>query len=87
MAGDERPGQTLRFEPQQAILWRIWPKSPKKCQMRKFPPQKIFFKFQKRSKKVEKMIAEWTEAVSEGGNRGKGAKKEKKKKNLRFQRP
>ena len=33
------------------------------------------------------MIAEWTEAVSEGGNRGKGAKKEKQKKNLRFQRP
>ena len=26
------------------------------------------------------MIAEWTEAVSEGGNRGKGAKKEKQKK-------
>ena len=55
MAGDERPGQTLRFEPQQAILWRIWPKSPKKCQMRKFPKKKFFFKFQKRSKKVEKM--------------------------------
>ena len=77
MAGDERPGQTLRFEPQQAILWRIWPKSPKKCQMRKFPPPKIFFKFQKRSKKVEKMILSPMEVVSEGGNRGKVAKKEK----------
>ena len=33
------------------------------------------------------MIAEWTEAVSEGGNRGKEGKKEKQKKNLRFQRP
>ena len=77
MAGDERPGQTLRFEPQQALLWQIWPKSPKKCQVRKFPEKKIFSKFQKRSKKVEKIIAEPTEAVSEGGNRGKVAKKEK----------
>ena len=49
----------------------------KKCQMRKFPKKNFFSKFQKRSKKVEKMIAEWTEAVSEGGNRGKVAKKEK----------
>ena len=39
----------------------------------------IFFfpKFQKRSKKVEKMILSPMEVVSEGGNRGKVAKKEK----------
>jgi hypothetical protein len=37
----------------------------------------FFLKFHKRSKKVEKMIAEPTEAVSEGGNRGKVVKKEK----------
>ena len=49
IAGDERPGQLLRFEPQQAMLWQIWPKSPKKCQMRKFPKKNFFFKFQKRS--------------------------------------
>ena len=77
MAGDERPGQTLRFEPQQAILWQIWPKSPKKCQMRKNSPKKFFPKFQKRSRKVEKMILSPMEVVSEGGNRGKVAKKEK----------
>ena len=52
-------------------------KKSQKVPNEKISPQKIFFKFQKRSKKVEKMIAEWTEAVSEGGNRGKGAKKEK----------
>ena len=39
--------------------------------------EEFFSKFQKRSKKVEKMIAEPTEAVSEGGNRGKVVKKEK----------
>ena len=66
-----------RFELSQAILWQIWPKSPKKCQMRQFPEKKNFFKFHKRSKKGEKMIAEPTEGVSEGGNRGKVVKKEK----------
>ena len=52
-------------------------KKSQKVPNEKISPPKIFFKFQKRSKKVEKMIAEWTEAVSEGGNRGKVAKKEK----------
>ena len=37
----------------------------------------FFPKFQKRSKKVEKMILSPMEVVSEGGNRGKVAKKEK----------
>ena len=50
MAGDERTGQTLRFEPQQAILWQIWPKSPKKCQMRKIP-KKSFFQSSKKGLK------------------------------------
>ena len=87
VARDERPRESERFEPQQGILWQIWPKSPKKCQMRKFPEKKIFSKFQKRSKKVEKMILSPMEVVSEGGNREKVAKKEKLKKILRFQRP
>jgi hypothetical protein len=39
--------------------------------------KKFFSKFQKRSKKVEKMILSPMEVVSEGGNRGKVAKKEK----------
>ena len=55
--------------------------------MRKFPEKKFFSKFQKRSKKVEKMILSPMEVVSEGGNREKVAKKEKLKKILRFQRP
>ena len=52
-------------------------KKSQKVPNEKISQKKFFFKFQKRSKKVEKMIAEWTEAVSEGGNRGKVAKKEK----------
>jgi hypothetical protein len=87
IARDERPRESQRFEPQQGILWQIWPKSPKKCQMRKFPEKKFFSKFQKRSEKVEKMILSPTEVVSEGGNREKVAKREKLKKILRFQRP
>jgi hypothetical protein len=45
--------------------------------MRKIFEKKNFFKFHQRSKKVEKMIAEPTGGVSEGGNRGKVVKKEK----------
>ena len=53
----------------------------------KISQEKFFFKFQKRSKKVEKMILSPMEVVSEGGNREEVAKKEKLKKILRFQRP
>ena len=52
-------------------------KKSQKVPNEKISQKKFFSKFQKRSKKVEKMIAERTEAVSEGGNRGKVAKKEK----------
>jgi hypothetical protein len=45
--------------------------------MRKIPKKFFFLKFQKRSKKVEKMILSPMEVVSEGGSRGKVAKKEK----------
>jgi hypothetical protein len=41
-----------------------------------FPP-KFFSKFQKRSRKVEKMILSSMEVVSEWGNREKVVKKEK----------
>ena len=73
----ERATQSDRFELLQAILWQKWPKSSKKCQMRKIPKKNFFSKFQKRSKKVEKMILSPMEVVWEGGNRGKVAKKEK----------
>ena len=49
-------------------------KKSQKVPNEKISQKKIFSKFQKRSKKVEKMIAERTEAVSEGGNRGKKEK-------------
>ena len=77
IAGGERPRESERFEPQQAILWVKKIFGAKKCQMRKFFEKKNFFKFHQRSKKVEKMIAEPTRGVSEGGNRGKVVKKEK----------
>jgi len=52
-------------------------KKSQKVPNEKNSPPKFFLKFQKRSKKVEKMILSPMEVVSEGGNRGKVAKKEK----------
>ena len=49
--------------------------------------EEFFSKFQKRSKKVEKMILSPMEVVSEGGNCEKVAKKEKRENFPRFQQP
>ena len=54
IARDERPRESERFEPQQGILWQIWPKSPKKCQMRKFPEKEIFQSSKKGLKRWKK---------------------------------
>jgi hypothetical protein len=62
-------------------------KKSQKVPNEKNSPKKFFLKFQKRSKKVEKMILSPMEVVSEGGNQEKVAKKEKLKKILRFQQP
>ena len=80
MAGDERPGQTLRFEPQQAILWRIWPKSPKKCQMRKFPQKKFFSS----SKKGLKRWKKWLRSGRKRFRRGEIEVRWRKKKNKKI---
>ena len=66
--------EVLRF---QSFTLADLAKKSQKVPNEKISQKKFFSKFQKRSKKVEKMIAERTEAVSEGGNRGKVAKKEK----------
>ena len=52
-------------------------KKSQKVPNEKNSPPIFFSKFQKRSKKLEKMILSPVEVVSEGGNRGKVAKKEK----------
>ena len=65
------------LSPNKPYFGQILAKKSQKVPNEKNSQKKIFSKFQKRSKKVEKMIAERTEAVSEGGNRGKVAKKEK----------
>ena len=48
IARDERPRESERFEPQQGILWQFWPKSPKKCQMRKISWKIFFFQSSKK---------------------------------------
>ena len=80
IAGDERPGQTLRFEPQQALLWQIWPKSPKKCQMRKFPKKNFF----QSSKKGLKRWKKWLRSQRKRFRRGEIAVRWRKKKNKKF---
>ena len=80
MAGDERPGQTLRFEPQQAMLWQIWPKSPKKCQMRKFPKKNFFSS----SKKGLKRWKKWLRSGRKRFRRGEIEVRGRKKKNEIF---
>ena len=80
IAGDERPGQTLRFEPQQAIVWQIWPKSPKKCQMRKFPQKKFFSS----SKKGLKRWKKWLRSGRKRFRRGEIEVRWRKKKNKKI---
>ena len=80
IAGDERPGQTLRFEPQQAMLWQIWPKSPKKCQMRKFPKKNFFSS----SKKGLKRWKKWLRSGRKRFRRGEIEVRWRKKKNKKF---
>ena len=62
-------------------------KKSQKVPNEKNSPKNFFLKFQKRSKKVEKMILSPMEVVSEWGNREKVVKKEKQEIFLRFQRP
>ena len=62
-------------------------KKSQKVPNEKNSPPKKSSKFQKRSKKVEKMILSLMEVVSEWGNREKVVKKEKWEIFLRFQQP
>ena len=78
IAGDERPGQTLRFEPQQAMLWQIWPKSPKKCQMRKFPKKNFFSSSKKGLKRWKKWLRSGRKRFRRGEIEVRGRKNKNK---------
>ena len=80
IAGDERPGQRLRFEPQQAMLWQIWPKSPKKCQMRKFPKKNFFSSSKKGLKRWKKWLRSGRKRFRRGEIEVRGRKRKMKKK-------
>ena len=56
IARGERASRSNRFELLQAILWQKWPKSSKKCQMRKISQKKIFQSSKKGQKRWKKLF-------------------------------